>query len=55
MILCDHCRIGSLENYPRLSLHNKDDHCRIGSLENPIDRLGLVGGRSLPHRQLRNV
>ena len=32
--LCqDHCRIGSLENFPELRRMERRDHCRIGSLE----------------------
>ena len=30
------------------------DHCRIGSLETPESYPLHRGGRSLPHRQLRN-
>ena len=32
-VVCDHCRIGSLEIFRRLSVELSLDHCRIGSLE----------------------
>ena len=33
MLMEDHCRIGSLENFIHKPLENEPDHCRIGSLE----------------------
>ena len=33
MILCDHCRIGSLEMRMGADSWCRIDHCRIGSLE----------------------
>ena len=32
-VICDHCRIGSLENICQSFIGESFDHCRIGSLE----------------------
>ena len=51
----DHCRIGSLENYMAVTGADYWDHCRIGSLESAGVSEYHLDGRSLPHRQLRNL